>query len=73
MLSPTTWPVGLTALAKLKVPPSTPRSTAVTVELRLALASPVEAPAPPIRRAATTTAPKIRNKVTSSSSCLGVP
>src|ERR671926_133995 len=53
-------------------PPSVPSSIAVTVG-PAARASPVEAPPAPIRRAATTTAPKVRIDFNSLSLCLGVP
>src|SRR5919198_153177 len=71
-LSPTTWPLAFTAAASLEVPPSVPRSIAVTVD-PAACASPVEAPTAPVRRAARTTAPKIRIELDSLPLRLGVP
>src|SRR5919206_464462 len=72
LLEPTTWPLGLTLAAVLMKPPSVPRSIPVTVG-PAARASPVEAPPAPRRRAATTTAPKVRIDFNSLSLCLGVP
>src|SRR2546423_10972349 len=60
------------ARASLKLPPSVPRSIAVTAG-PAARASPVEAPPAPARRAATARTPKIRSEVNSLPLLLGVP
>src|SRR5919197_3420157 len=72
LLDTTTWPLGITWAGTLMLPPSVPRSIAVAVA-PAARASPVEAPPAPIRRAATTTAPKVRIDFNSLPLCLGVP